>query len=209
MLASDTEAGIMPRIDTNLGLTTDLDVLDSFLTSDRAPENSMGLSDLDGFLTAIVIGPELVMPIEWLPVVWGDEEPAFDSHEEAKKILSAIMARYNEIVSAFRKSSGQWIPLFWETDDGKVIVEDWAAGFLEGVQLRIESWVPLLDDPDAGVFMTPIVLAGSAEGAAEKIGIDSRQLEAILEDAPENIPVCVVAIDRFWREQQADKPLLS
>ena len=48
----------------------DLDALDALLLSDRAPEEGMGLSDLDGFLTGIAVGPELVMPSEWLPVVW-------------------------------------------------------------------------------------------------------------------------------------------
>jgi uncharacterized protein len=39
----------------------DLDELDAFLMSDRAPEASMQLSDLDGFLAGIAIGPELIM----------------------------------------------------------------------------------------------------------------------------------------------------
>jgi uncharacterized protein len=53
----------------------DLDALDAFLLSDRAPEEGMGLSDLDGFLTGIVVGPELILPSEWLPIVWGGGEP--------------------------------------------------------------------------------------------------------------------------------------
>ncbi len=78
----------------------DLDALDAFLMSDRAPDESMGLSDLDGFLAGIVVGPELVLPSEWLPVVWGGAEPAFASVEEARSVLGAVMGRYNEIVRA-------------------------------------------------------------------------------------------------------------
>ena len=51
----------------------DLDALDDFLMSDRAPSESMMLSDLDGFLTGIAVGPELVLPSEWLPLIWGGE----------------------------------------------------------------------------------------------------------------------------------------
>jgi uncharacterized protein len=40
---------------------------DAFLMSDRAPEDSTQLSDLDGFLAGIAIGPELIMPSEWVP----------------------------------------------------------------------------------------------------------------------------------------------
>ena len=53
----------------------DLDALDDYLMSDHAADDSMGLSGLDGFLTGIAVGPELILPGEWLPVIWGSEEP--------------------------------------------------------------------------------------------------------------------------------------
>jgi len=71
-----------------------IDVIDQFLMSDRAPEHSMGLSDLDGFLTRIVVGPELIMPSEWLPVIWGNESPGFKNYREAQTVMSAVMERY-------------------------------------------------------------------------------------------------------------------
>jgi uncharacterized protein len=48
----------------------DLDHLDKRLSSVGSPPNSMMLSDLDGFLTAVAIGPDLIMPSELLPVMW-------------------------------------------------------------------------------------------------------------------------------------------
>ena len=44
--------------------TDPLSVIGRYLLSDHAPDNSMGLSDLDGYLTGIAIGPELIMPSE-------------------------------------------------------------------------------------------------------------------------------------------------
>ena len=49
----------------------DREALAQYLDSDLSPDECMGLSDLDGFLTGIVVGPELIMPSEWLPVIWG------------------------------------------------------------------------------------------------------------------------------------------
>jgi uncharacterized protein len=89
----------------------DLDHLDAFLMSDRAPEDSMQLSDLDGFLAGIAIGPELIMPSEW-PVIWGNAEPEFESMEEAQRILSAIMGRYNEILHLLQHAPEEFKPIF-------------------------------------------------------------------------------------------------
>src|SRR5215471_18012836 len=76
----------------------DLEALGRFLMSDHSSPSSMMLSDLDGFLTGIAIGPELVLPSEWLPLIWGGEAPEFADENEAKAVLGAIMSRYNEIL---------------------------------------------------------------------------------------------------------------
>ncbi len=39
-----------------------IDELDEFLMSDHAPDDCLQISDLDGFLTGVVIGPELIIP---------------------------------------------------------------------------------------------------------------------------------------------------
>jgi uncharacterized protein len=62
----------------------ELDQLSDFLL-DRVDEKRdeeegfncgiIDVSELDGFLTAIVSGPNAIPPSIWLPVVWGDEEP--------------------------------------------------------------------------------------------------------------------------------------
>jgi len=40
----------------------------------------------------------LLLPSEWLPLVWGGEAPQFADESEAKAVLGAIMARHNEIL---------------------------------------------------------------------------------------------------------------
>ena len=67
-----------------------LDALGAFLSSDQSPPESMMLSDLDGFLTAIAIGPELIMPSEWLPVIWGDDEPVFTDEPRCRVSSAAF-----------------------------------------------------------------------------------------------------------------------
>ena len=54
----------------------ELDDLESFLSSESCPPGTMDISTLDGFLTALVIGPEAIMPSEWLPFVWAESDQA-------------------------------------------------------------------------------------------------------------------------------------
>src|ERR1700733_14069710 len=96
----------------------DLDALDDYLMSDHAPDDSMSLSDLDGFLTGVVVGPELLLPSEWLPVIWGGAEPEFETQEEMRTVLGTIMGRYNEIAACFNNDAEEFDPIFWEGPEG-------------------------------------------------------------------------------------------
>jgi uncharacterized protein len=96
----------------------------------------MGLSDLDGFLTGIVVGPELILPTEWMPMIWGGDEPLFETEEEMRTVLGTIMDRYNEIAACFRANPAEFEPIFLEGPEGEVIASDWAGGFLNAVALR-------------------------------------------------------------------------
>ena len=126
----------------------DLAALDAFLISDRLSSDSMMLSDLDGFLTGIAIGPELVPPSEWLPVAFGGEAPQFADMTEAQAILGTIMARYNEILA--QVASDTFVPVLWTNRDGIVVAADWAEGFLQAMMLRADAWERLIKSKHDG-----------------------------------------------------------
>jgi uncharacterized protein len=51
----------------------------------------MNLEQLDGFLAALICGPEIVRPSEYLPVIWGDDmvlEGPFGAQSELQEFLS-------------------------------------------------------------------------------------------------------------------------
>ena len=78
----------------------DLDELDEMRPRcpGRVPKTACKFPTSMNFLAGIGIGPELIMPSEWVPVIWGGGEPEFASMEEAQRVLGAIMGRYNEIL---------------------------------------------------------------------------------------------------------------
>src|SRR5512135_1743999 len=73
----------------------ELDELEGFLASDAVPQDCMDLEMLDGYLTAIVSGPDVVQPSEWLPQVWSEggksATPAFADTEQAQRIMALVL----------------------------------------------------------------------------------------------------------------------
>jgi uncharacterized protein len=180
----------------------ELGALNDYLMSDLAPDDSMGLSDLDGFLTGIVVGPEVILPSEWLPVIWGGGEPEFETEAEMRTVLGAIMARYNEIIACLDSDPEDFEPIFMEGPEGEVIASDWAAGFLDAVALRTKAWEPLIAHDRAGIMMLPILLLnGDAElDAGPNNAIDE---DEFLAEVPDLIPACVAGIHEFWKNNGA------
>jgi uncharacterized protein len=166
--------------------------------SDHAPDDGMGLSDLDGFLTDIVVGPELILPSEWLPVIWGGDEPEFEAEAEMRTVLGTIMGRYNEIAVCFSTDPDEFDPIFWEGPKGEVIASDWADGFLDAVALRPKAWEPLIESDNAGILMAPLFLLNGDIEIADSTASDNR----LLAETSDMIPACVAGIHEFGRNYQ-------
>ncbi len=74
----------------------------------------MDIVMLDGFLTALVVGPDLVPPSGWLPVVWGGrQEPVFESAAQAQDVFMLMMHRFEAISSALALDPPEFEPLLY------------------------------------------------------------------------------------------------
>jgi uncharacterized protein len=184
----------------------DLGALDAFLLSNSAAENGMGLSDLDGFLTGIVVGPELLMPSEWLPVIWGGDEPDFADMIEARAILGTIMDRYNEIIAHLDADPPVVHPVFSKGPRGEGIVTDWAAGFVDAMKLREKAWEPLLQHKVARALIVPLLVLGADDEDHPPFGqppLSPKEIAVLHAGGAKMIPLCVVGIRAFWQDHVA------
>jgi uncharacterized protein len=128
------------------------------------PSDAMLLSELDGYLTGIVVCPELVMPSEWLPGVWAaeDDEPVFENSKQAEKLMQLVMEHYNTIARSLNGSSGEFAPLFEvDTRHNETLWELWIDGFDQAMRLRPEAWARLLvgDDETRAALVGLVSLA--------------------------------------------------
>jgi uncharacterized protein len=132
---------------------TELDHLSAVLER-FGDERSMNLEQLDGFLAALVCGPELVPPSKYLPKIWGNQI-VFEDTSSAQVFMSLLMRHWNAIVDAL--NSGEvYLPLLLEDEGGITNGTDWANGFLRGMEFGKEDWTLLLEDEDHGGSLVAI-----------------------------------------------------
>lgn len=175
----------------------DLDFLDDFLLSDRVSEDAMTLSELDGFLAGIAIGPASVEPEEWLPIVWGDgSEPDFADEAQMAAVLGAIVGLYNDVVSQIAERT--YIPILWTDTDGGPLPEGWAHAFLEAVGLRVDAWRPLLESERDGFILTPIYAFCTEDGKPVLADMTKQERETIRLNASDMIADAVLAVADYW-----------
>lgn len=126
-------------------------------TSDM-DEGLFEISGLDGFFTAIVSGPVTVLPSQWIPSIWGDFEPNFQSDQEAQTIVSLLMRLMNSCAVTLMEEPDNFDPIFYERIvDGKTytIVDEWCEGYLRGVSLSADQWA--LDTDQIQNLLSPII----------------------------------------------------
>jgi uncharacterized protein len=118
-------------------------------------DDAMNLEQLDGFFAALICGPELVPPSKYLPKICGTPT-FFEDASSAQEFFSLIMRHWNAVADTL--NSGEvYLPLLLEDESGVALGNDWANGFLRGMEFGKEDWVLLLDDEDHGGSLIPIL----------------------------------------------------
>jgi uncharacterized protein len=129
----------------------ELDLLDNILMSRidedidtfDMDEGILNISELDGFFTAIASGPIAIQPSVWLPMIWGDFEPDWESEELFMEMISLMMRHMNGIVDSLMEQADTFEPLFFERyvdEKTYTIVDEWCEGYRRGVDLAVEHW---------------------------------------------------------------------
>lgn len=177
--------------------------LDQFLL-DLDEEEGLTLDALDGFLHAIAIGPETLMPSRWLPKVWGQADgrivlPGLDA-DQMERVLSLVMRHFNSIVFGFGQRP-PFVELLWGTtrygDMGEFEdAEMWAYGFCEGVNLNRSAWQALLNDPQGKQWYRPIGLLGEDDFSPDQdvLTRTPEQRQALARE----IEGCLRTIHAYW-----------
>lgn len=109
----------------------------------KEPEDTFSYEELEGFLFGLAMTPEVLMPSDWMPLIFGGELPEFSSIELAQEVTQHLMEAYNKCIAAFHRQQLTF-PFTIETlrEDEFAPLYEWVSGFEEAIALHEELWDP-------------------------------------------------------------------
>lgn len=151
--------------------------------ADLPVEEPMLLTELDGFLTGLLICPEAIPSDEWMAVVWGAETdgfPPFDDPLDVQWFADAVAARRHEIARDLAR--GRLRPILDRDErSGEVLWEYWIDGVAEAMALRPDAWQALAADNRTAAPLERLTLLIAV--AREESELDSVQINALSDAA--------------------------
>lgn len=181
---------------------TDDELLDlqAFLDSPELADTSMDVTTMEGYFAALAIGPRTLMPSQWMPWIWdmdeGEAQPAFFDNDEANALMQLVARHYNGVVHDFIEAPASFRPLYERGSSWSASA--WCEGFMLGVELTTEEWMPLLISQPAS--MAPFNRLGTVEG------LEVTAKEGDADFWLGQISPSLQQIHAFWQEQRAAAP---
>ena len=169
----------------------ELDRLSDLLSGIPVERDGMSIGELDGYVAALIVCPEVILPSEWLTEVWGGEG-AFADLCESGEIAEAVLGHYNRIARELAEDPEAYAPVF-EVDsaNGDMLWEPWISGFERAMRLRGDAWekVALSDDEEAAASVN-MILAMKAFDCGE-LKLTEQAEDEIDQAAPKLLPAFV------------------
>ena len=119
----------------------------------------MTIAELDGYVAALIVCPDMILPSEWLPGVWGGEHEFADA-AEAEATIAAVIEHYNRIAGELAEHPEDHAPVLEiDPNGGETLWEPWIDGFEQAMRLRPDAGeeIALSDDEEASASISMIV----------------------------------------------------
>lgn len=162
--------------------------LDRLLEQRAVPFGGLGLESLDGFLSALAVGPVPETLDDWFPAVWGKAPPRWEGATDEADARALLALAWESAQRRVRKADADYTLedalLWWLPDEPDAAHGDevdigaaWAGGFLDGMERHSEAW-------DAWIAKDDWI--GEVEAYVEGLAIGSYPAE---EDGGAPVPV--------------------
>lgn len=185
-----------------------LDELD-WLLLDQG-EDCMLLSQLDGFLTGVLVSPDLLAPSQWLKMIWAGDNGTgtldFSDMGSLQHFTDLIMHHYHVILACLGRPGSLEPVLEIDTRTDETLWEMWIEGFGQAMDMAPSGWRRILEDDDPGC-RTAIESIKELRTFAD----GTKRLMRAAEDrwdreAPDLIPIWVEMLHQWRLENDPNRP---
>jgi uncharacterized protein len=168
----------------------------------------MKLDTLQGFLCAVISGPDLIPPSVWLPEALG-ESPEYQSPEQAEEAMGLVMKFYNTVASTLANKEDFDLILYnLEENPDELDYAPWCDGYLFGSQIGESNWFEAageyaedLSDKMEVFFLLSGLLKEDALEHKEP-WLSEKEEKRRMALAREAFPATINAIYQFWLAQR-------
>jgi uncharacterized protein len=179
----------------------ELDELDRYLRA-HTGEGDLLLDGVHGLLSALAVGPLLVLPDEWLPEVL--HEP-FADEDEGNRVL-ALLAKLNDSISA-ELDVEAYEPILGEIEmeTGPMLsAAGWCEGFSRGIDLRAALWENrLAEDPQLMELLGPVMALAVDEGVLSADTEFEKLSDEEYDECLAQVPAVLGAVNQYWQAKPA------
>lgn len=185
-----------------------LDELDQLLFNQG--DNSMLLTQLDGYLTGILVSPDMVPPGSWLKHIWagddGEGVPHFDKMEDFQHLIDLVMQHYNDILASLIQP-GSYEPVFdIDTRNDDILWEMWVEGFVRAMDLAPDGWRRVAASDDAGCKAALKGIAKLHAIANGTVRLSRSKADQWTREAPDLIPMWIEMLHAWRLDNDPNRP---
>jgi len=178
------------------------DVLEDILHGKDAPDGSMNVCELDGFLAAIACGPDKIDESEWMPVVFGLTPIEFAAQSYDPVLIAAIRAYAAQIADELSDPEDcAYLPILFAAPDGGHDGTDWTCGFMYAMGMREKAWEALAKSRQGDLLM-PLLAHEPEDFETGPPVIDEATTAFLRANASAMLAATVVGVNRFWRNRE-------
>ena len=175
-----------------------------FLASPAAPATAMRPLELEGYMTGLIVAPDLVPPSLWIDALWGEDEPVFDTIDQFQIVLDSVMNYHNALIDIIDRKGADWRPMFMDKS-GTADLEKtaiWVRGFWQAMAAVPASWSALAEDERTQILVEPFATFVDLDAIYDEPLPDN--IEQIRRDSASLIPRVLPALRKLAQIRSTD-----
>lgn len=168
----------------------------ALLDAKSEDHNTMRCDEVQGFMMALLSGPDALSPNEWLPEVLGDES-LFDAKErsEVERLVMA-MAADMRMKLAEKKLPDLWL---YEDDAGNQDFYTWCNAYLYALDVVPTDWFEAVNQEEFEDLFYPIMALGGIYDDEENGEIVLHLTDKELTQLESELPHVLMDIYFYWQ----------